>query len=76
MSKDRNIGQVSFSKKNKFEAMLWEHAKKDEHGDFSNYVKRLIHGDMESKIIPVTVTSDIVIKKESDDDADAASGFF
>lgn len=44
--KVRQVGQVSFSMRSGYEKRLYEHAHKPEHGDFSNYVKRLIDRDM------------------------------
>ncbi|WP_438310740.1 hypothetical protein [Sporosarcina sp. FA9] len=43
MSKNKRVvGQVSFSKVDRFEKELWEWATKEEHGEFSPFIKRVL----------------------------------
>lgn len=71
--KDREIGQVSFSKKDNHEKKLWEHAAKQ--GKFSIYIKRLIDYDMRLSQVPMTTTVDVDIRAENEGDKEAAKGF-
>lgn len=48
--KDRHIGQVSFNLMDGYEKELFKYAYKEEHGEFSKYVKRLIERDREGRI--------------------------
>ncbi len=72
--KKRHVGQVSFNLENAYESGLHQHAAKDEHGDFSNYVKRLIHRDKErsNTLLTSSVYSAAPVRE---DDGDAADGF-
>ena len=45
----RKIKTTSYSQVNAYEKRLLAHAESEEHGDYSNYVKRLVGRDMEER---------------------------
>jgi|GEM_PF-3614906 len=70
----RNIGQVSFNS-GVYENDLWEYATQKEHGTFSQYVKRLIERDRESKKATHCVLPQDTNIHYIEEDAHAAGGF-
>jgi len=48
----RKIKTTSFSRDNEYENRLLSHAESKVHGDYSNYIKRLIGRDMEGQSRP------------------------
>lgn len=64
----RKIKTTSFSKDNEYEKRLLAHAESKVHGDYSNYIKRLIGRDMEGQShAPVAMLHDATIVEVVDD---------
>ncbi|WP_338652669.1 hypothetical protein V6B14_12740 [Sporosarcina psychrophila] len=64
----RKIKTTSFSRDNEYEKRLLAHAESKTHGDYSNYIKRLIGRDMEGQPRPsVAMFADVPIAEVTDD---------
>lgn len=65
---------VSFDLTDAFEVKLLNHAEDEQHGNFSEFVKRLIARDLEGRNVSYPLETQLEI--EEDDDKDAMGGFF
>lgn len=78
--KTRQPKSVSFNLTSAYEIGLLNHAEDPNHGDFSKYVKRLIHDDMRGgQRVEVPIAEIASLSKQvdnsTDEDTDTMSGF-
>lgn len=71
----RKIKTTSYSRISEYEKRLLAHAELKEHGDYSNYIKRLVARDMEERGRAHVVASFIDTPLPVDEVSDDFSGF-
>lgn len=71
-TKTRQPKSVSFDLTNAFEVKLLNHAEDDQHGNFSEFVKRLIARDLEGRNVSYPLETQLELEE---DDKEAMGGF-